>query len=91
MTTPRAATQEEREIQSAHFDKGKNEGGPWDAYLWGKIRSLRKAAVDKVLAGLDHDEYLGKLGFIAALDEVLLIPRELDEQNETVKDSLNAG
>lgn len=89
--TMREATSEERAIQNACFDKTKNADGPWSVYFWDEIRRIRDGAVGKVLGGLEHDEYLRKLGFIAALDEVLLIPGELDERNEQVKDSLNAG
>lgn len=89
--TMREATPEERAVQSACFDMKKNEGGPWSTYLWDEIRRIRDGAVEKVLGGLEPDEYLRKLGFIAALDEVLRIPRELDERNDQVKDSLNAG
>lgn len=87
----RERTEAERLIGEAAFDKQRCEGGAWSAHLWGEIQRLRDGAVEAVLAGLEPSEYRYKLGFIAALDDVLRIPGELDERNEQVKDSLNAG
>jgi hypothetical protein len=89
--TMREMTAKERVVSNAHFDMREHEGGPFWTHLWGEVNRIREGAVQKVLGGLDHAEYLHKLGFIAALDEVLLIPGELDERNEKVKESLNGG
>ncbi len=82
---------DERYLLDVGFDRDKQEGSPWDAYLWEQIARLKEAAVSKVLGGLDPVEYRAKLGYIAALSDVIAVSGELDERIRTVKDSLNAG
>lgn len=87
--TMREMTDAERVISNACFDMRERSDSAFWTHLWGRVHQLRDEAVESVLHGLEPDEYRRKLGFIAALDEVILIPRELDELNEQVKESLN--
>lgn len=87
----RELTNEERVMQAAFFDMQKQNGGPWWTHFWQEVDRLMDGAVGSVLNGLEPDEYRTKLGFVAALNEIKIIERELREQNEQVKESLDAG
>jgi len=82
---------EERRILSLKVDQDRIKTSPAWEHLMQQIHRLKDDAVERVLRGLDQAEYTHKLGFIEALDAILRVPGELDELNEQVKDSLNAG
>lgn len=65
------------------------DGPAWALVVEG-IRSLKDGAVERVLHGLEPDEYRRTIGFIQALDLVEAIPGELVERGTKVRDSLHA-
>lgn len=81
---------EERRILSLAVDMQRLEDNPAWQYVLEQIHGLKDGAMETVLGGLSPIRYRQKIGFIAALDDVLSIPGELYERNEQVKDSLNA-
>lgn len=64
-------------------------GGDLGAYIASHIQRLIDGAMSEVLFGLDADKYRQKIGYIAALNEVLNLPGELYAAETNAKKKLN--